>query len=301
MVKLAFVVLVAACGGRSHTVATAAMDRFDILGGELSVAPPIAAKLEANRPESIMGAAAAASTESLVRMREGDHHVAAIFRRMWLACEADPKAAMRALVDTWRAEDGESELVPLANGAALYWPKQPPRRGEITALGAILVCAGPAGLVSANVMVEGDIAPARGIAKKLAESIQKGSRPTLTTAARKVSIDACGGTLVIDTPAQFIEREEVGADFSVFRFQKVGTLADDLSFAIYVGHHPTQFAPSNAQTVELAEAIDVRRWEDQAGVHIERVLDRNGCIVHAFGVGALASEPVLRGMIAFRF
>lgn len=296
----------AACGGRGSPgpAQPSAADRIEILAGDLSLVPPIAAKLEPNRADSIMAAPPSPVSQAVVRMKDGGHHVTAIFRRTWEACAPDPATTIRQYTNAWRTKDGDVTLTSLTTSgglaATIYLPTKPRRRGDITSLGSILVCAGASGLVSANVMVEGDdLAAARRFTTALASSLAAGSRPTVTS-ARQVQVEGCSETFAIDAPESFAAYEEVGADFSVFRFQKVSSAEDDPSFAIYVGHHPTQFAPATATTIELPNARGVLRWEDDKGVHLERVVDKGGCIVHAFAVGPPAAEPVLRALIAFR-
>ncbi len=285
-------VLACACGGRQaaheppHT-------RLDVLGGELSVEPPIASQIEPNQADSIMAAPPSASNETLVRMRDSSFHAIAVFRREWIPCASDPAAAARVLGDGLKL--GTFDVTPVSATTFLVLPRAPEHRGDITSLGFIATCAGAAGLISAHLMVEGDRERGREVMTQLARTIAPGRSPS-PSAARQVTVPACDQTMTLALPEGYIESVDAGADFEVHHFQRAGASG---AFGVYIGSSPHSFAPADAATEDLAGGIHVQRWQDDGGVHLQRIEQRGACTIHAFGIVAPADEAELRALIAF--
>jgi hypothetical protein len=289
---------VGACG-RSPRVGTgagslpAATGRIELLQGELAIALPIPGAIEPNRADDLMAAPTSSRDETDVMLRDGEFRIAAVFRREWHACANDPAAAARWLADG--TASSTYDLAPISGATFLVWLREPEQRGDLSSPGWIATCAGGAGLISAHIIVHGELARGKDLTMRLARSIAPGSSP-MDFAARNVRIPACGKAISLAVPAGYGVSDDDGDDFVVHHFR---SLADVPEISIYVGHAPHSFAPADAQEIELGSNARAQRWTDAKGVHLQRMEDDQGCVVHAFGIAAGGEESQLRQLLAF--
>jgi hypothetical protein len=229
-----------------------------------------------------MAAPPAARDETEVVLRDGDLRVAAVFRREWHVCANDPAAAARWLGDG--VNPGAYDLAPISRTTFLVALREPEHRGEMSSPGWIATCAGGAGLISVHMIVHGELTRGMDIVTQLARSIVPGPSP-IDLAARSVAIPACSKSITMALPAGYGLSDDDGEDFVVHHVRSV---QDAPSLSIYVGNHPQSFAPENAEAIELPGAVRVERWADDKGVHLQRIEELQGCVVHAFGIAGMA-------------
>lgn len=253
--------MIAGCAARQPGSSGA---RFTVLGGLLSIAPSVAARTEANEQESLMAATSSPSRETVVRLRDGSSQGVVIFRLTRIPCRRDPAAAVKRLGESWRDRDGAFHIDPISDATFFYIPDQLPRRDEVTNLGAIVTCTSR-GLVAANVLVDGTPGSWSPIMRRLAGTIE--AHPLPRTAARQVSLRRCDKRITVDVPEGYFDDIENGMDFTLDRFDSPD---GETSMTIYTGQHSRPSAPAGATPIQLSGGVEVKRWTDQDGVHLER-------------------------------
>ncbi|GAA1501759.1 hypothetical protein GCM10009827_012110 [Dactylosporangium maewongense] len=223
----------------------AAGPELSLLDGRLGIAPPDGARVEA-RPQSLMGVAASARTETRVVYDVDGERLVLLATELFRTVAGDLGATVGAMVASGPLPAGQ-RLVPIpVPGDAVAYGYQPlDTTRQAVPIADAFVRAGDASIVRVQLFVSPNAADdpdgLAGLAARILSTVTPGGRKPGAAAGTRTLAGLDGRpVLALDAPAGWVAYQEFGLSFAVLRLRRLTPLDGPyVAGSVYRGSAPS--------------------------------------------------------------